>query len=981
MDSVTAVTLVFVEVEDAASLWQRLGGRVEPALLALDAAAEECARLGGGRIVKSTSGSAMLAFEAAAGAVRGAVALTERAAAFPDPLELRIGIHAGTPLREEDPATGREDFFGPDVNRAARLMTAGHGGQILLSRAAAMQAAEAIAPLPHIDLGEHRLRGLERPERILQLLPPSMAARRFPALRTLTALPTNLPGQTSSFVGRGTELARVAGLLDGQAGRVVVVTGAAGVGKSRFAVRAAADALERFPGGCWFADLSDAETPEAVATSVIAAFGGQVRGGDGIAEAGDQLASRPASLILLDTADHLLGLIEPLLGRWRARAPGTSFLVTSRVSLPGAGIDEIRLEPFPSPPGDGSLSGIAAGDAVRLFVDRARDARPDFALTEANAADVATICSELDGIPLAIELAAARSRILQPAELVRKLGQKFQLLRSTRKDITRRQQTLQGAIEWGEEQLDAADREALRQLAVFHGGFSPEAADFVVQPGPEGGGMRGSEAAVHLARRSLLSVREGLDGLRFQLYRPVREHAWKRLADGADRGAVELRHEGWFFRVFELPAERDRHDRAGWRIFADDAENLAEVHRRAVARGPGHEIAVLKAAMLIAKASVKRGNLSSALARLAPALEAARRSPAWPEQDCWFRARALFSHATSLRLVGRYAESLPCLEDALEEARAAASPILLAEVLWDLAHACGMLGLWPRGDAALEESEKHARAHGLKVRLASILILRSGRHQAQGEFERGLAFARESLELSRQTNRRDAIAETSNVLAIALAVVDRYLEAVPLLRESVEVDTTTENRSALALHMSNLAEILAMCGEWGESFRSFERAQALFLELGRPVNAAYTRMRRAECEALAGKTAEARKGLDEVVPTLGSLGVAMGARLTLLRARVLLGEGAPAEALSCLESGLPALVQGEDIRDWCEAHCLRARALLAVGDPAGALTVLGGVLELESRGRLLPSFGVAAWLLRARALEGQGKRDEAREAA
>ena len=470
------VTLVFIDLAGALELGARHGAAFADAEARWREGAQAQVTNGGGYLVKATAAGIMAAFADAGNAARFAaqVLLDSERLTWPGgAAPVRVGLNTGEPILERDPATGRADYFGPAVNRAARLCAAAHAGQAILSASTRVAAAASVPPEDLTDLGEHRLRGLETAERVFQLLPSAWRGRRFPPIAAAASLPTNLPPQSTTFVGRERELAELEALAAGGA-RVISLAGPAGCGKTRLAVRLASGLMAKFAGGAWIADLSEVTDLAGTAEAVTAAFGVPLPATRTPAEAiGDLLELRPPLVLLLDTFDRARDGAASAVAAWAARAPRSVLVLTTRAAAGVPGAREFRVDPLSAPGeierGPGAAARAAASESVRLFVDRAREARPDFRLTDDNAPDVAQICAELEGLPLAVELAAARVRVLSAADMVKKLGQKFQLLRSTRQDTARRQQTLAGAIEWSCDQLSAWERSAFLQASVFVG--------------------------------------------------------------------------------------------------------------------------------------------------------------------------------------------------------------------------------------------------------------------------------------------------------------------------------------------------------------------------------------------------------------------------------------------------------------------------------------------------------------------------------
>ncbi|MBI2920183.1 MAG: tetratricopeptide repeat protein [Planctomycetes bacterium] len=932
---------------------------------------------GGGYEVKQVEGGVMLAFPDAGGAVAWSLA-AQRAGA------LRVGIHSGEPICVPDPRSGRMDYFGPVVNLASRLAAAGHPGQTLLSAAAARPLLQHAG---FVDLGDHRLRGLEKPEQVFLALPPGGDARAFPPLRALTTLPTNLPTQTASFVGREPELKALDGLLADPAARVVVLTGPAGTGKTRLAVRTGAEHLERFPGGVWFADLSEAADAGAVGAVVAAALG--LPGGghaDPVGEVGDALENRRPLLLILDTFERAVAHAGATVGFWAAQAPHARFLLTSRARTGLPGERELVLEPLPVAPAAASAAEALRSDAVRLFVERAAEARPGFALTDANVRDVAAICADLEGIPLAIELAASRARILQPAELLRKLGQKFQLLRSARQDAARRQQTLSGAIEWSYEMLAGWERAAFRQASVFRGGFTPAAAAAVIDLAGEPGEPPGDAAAESLCGKSLLRGFETAAGRRYGFYRPLHEFAERKLAEAdGDAGAraAEARHEAYYLEM------ADGLERAGSR-FADthdrihpDLENFFAIQDRGLARGGEGVIAAALAATATVHAVSWRGPLAEGAARLERALQALEADPALPG-----KAPPLL-RATLYYGLGRVHRALGDWERSEKEGRRAvelASPLgrsgFYADTLWELAFILGSQGKSREHRAVLDECEEVSRELGLKSRLVNVLHLKTVRLMSELDSAGAIAIGEEALALARETGREDALAGALNALGNTLYDAGFVARSESCYRQAIEIDERQKNLSGLATKLGNLGDVLSLRGDPAGALECFRRAAAIDRDLGRRMNVAFGAMREATALRRAGDfegSLRAYAGAEAIFRAAGNR--PMIESLERSRARLLLLQGDFAAALRGLEVAGEILREEGEWLNFSEVAALRARTLLAAGRAAESRESIRAVLAEPWADRAASIYRFAWYAILAQAEEALGDAGAAREAA
>jgi predicted ATPase/class 3 adenylate cyclase/DNA-binding CsgD family transcriptional regulator len=497
------------------------------------------ARYGGVRPVEQGEGDSMVAaFARASDAVAAALdaqrTLTEQVWPAGADLVVRMAVHTGEArLREQ------LYYVGPSIIRTARLRSLAHGGQVLLSAVTADLLVDALpARATLLPLGIHRLKGMCQPEQVFQLAHPELPPQ-FPPLHSQAVRPHNLPAELTSFVGRETELAALGDLMGRH--RLVTVVGTGGCGKTRIAAQHAAEHNDRFTDGTWWVDLSTVDGPAAVAPAVLGALGLAATGQDPTDRAIAYLAQRNA-LVVLDNCEHVVDAAAAFAQALLGACPDVRALATSREPLGITGEAVWRLAPLalPQPMPEPSTEHLLDADAVQLFLARAAAARPGFTAGAATAPVVAAICARLDGIPLAIELAAARVRALTPDRLLAGLADRFAVLTSGSRTGQPRQQTLAGCVEWSHDLLSEPERVLLRRLAVFVGSFDLDAAEAVA----------GSEPLDPLRVLTLLSdlVDKSLvvfDGERYRLLVTIREFATPRLeaaGEEASARAAHLRH-------------------------------------------------------------------------------------------------------------------------------------------------------------------------------------------------------------------------------------------------------------------------------------------------------------------------------------------------------------------------------------------------------------------------------------------------------
>jgi predicted ATPase/class 3 adenylate cyclase len=528
---VGTVTFLLADVEGSTRLWESDPDTMADALARLERTlAETIARHGGVRPVEQGEGdSFVVGFSRASDAVACALDLQRAPLA---PVRLRIGLHT-----DEAKIRDERNYMGPAVNRAARLRELAHGGQTVLSGAT---HDLVIDHLPDdawlMDLGNHRLRDLARSERVVQLCHPDVRVE-FPALRSLDACPNNLPVQLTSFIGRRQEMAEVDRLLTNN--RLVTLTGAGGAGKTRLALQVAAEMLTEFPAGVWQVDLAPLTDPAVVALSVARGLGLPDERHRSTVQTLIGFLAQGRSLVVLDNCEHLLDACAVLIQELLHGCPALTILATSREPIGVTGEAIWRVP---------SLS--EADEATELFADRAQRARPGFAVS-GHAEEVAEICCRLDGIPLAIELAAARLRAFSPAEILAGLHDRFRLLTGGSRTAVRRQQTLRASVDWSHALLTEPEQTLFRRLAAFAGGFDLDAAEAV----GDGEGLERHQVLDLLALlvdKSLVVVEESQLATRYRLLETVRQYSLEKLSDSGEADGVRTRHRDHYTQTATL---------------------------------------------------------------------------------------------------------------------------------------------------------------------------------------------------------------------------------------------------------------------------------------------------------------------------------------------------------------------------------------------------------------------------------------------
>jgi predicted ATPase/class 3 adenylate cyclase/DNA-binding CsgD family transcriptional regulator len=535
------VTLLLADVEGSTRLWETQPDQMTAAMARMNqVVSETVATHDGVRPVEQGEGDSFVAaFARASDAVACALELQRAPLA---PIRLRIGVHTGEiQLRDEG------NYAGPTINRTARLRDLGHGGQTLLSGTTEDLVADRLPADSWLtDLGTHSLRDLPRPERVSQLCHPDLV-NDFPPLRVAKAVVSQrLPTQLTSFVGRDEQLTEIRELLSNN--RLVTLTGAGGVGKTRLAIQIAGQLSGEFGDEVWYVDLAPITDPDLVPLTVVRAFRLPDQPGRSTMDALTRFIADRQLLVVLDNCEHLLDATAALVVTLLAACPKLTLLTTSREPIGVAGEVSWRVP---------SLS--LADEAVELFTDRARLARRDFAVNDDNAAVVAEICARLDGLPLAIELAAARVRALSLAEILGSLHDQFRLLTGGARTAVRRQQTLRASVDWSHALLTEPERVLFRRLAAFMGGFDLEAAQAIAGGGDVARYQVLDQLSL-LVDKSLVVTDDSTGRTRYRLLETVRQYAQEKLGESGEADTVRTRHRDYYTKLAALldtPARTD----------------------------------------------------------------------------------------------------------------------------------------------------------------------------------------------------------------------------------------------------------------------------------------------------------------------------------------------------------------------------------------------------------------------------------------
>ena len=821
------VSFLFTDIEGSTALWERDRQAMAAAVERHFALLGEAIADQDGVLFKTIGDAAQAAFPTVPNAITAAMAaqLALRREDWGDlgPLRVRMAIHAG----EATPKDG--DYLAPALNRLARVLATGYGEQILLTDTA--RALATSLPLGYAlqDLGKHRLRDLIEAERIFQLCGPGLPPD-FPPLKSLDQQPTNLPTQPTVLIGRERELAALRTVLSARETRLITLVGPGGTGKTRLALQAAAESLENFADGVWWVPLAAVSDPENVAQAIAAPLG--IREGPAqplLESLAGHLSSRQ-TLLLLDNFEHLRDA-APQIQHLLHAAPGLVVLVTSREPLRLRAEREFPIDPLPLPDSDMGISVEDALEAaaVRLFVERAQARKPSFALDDANVADVVAICRRLDGLPLAIELAAARVRILTPAALLARLDQSLSILTGGARDLPERQQTLRAAIAWSYDLLVPAERALFARLAVFAGGSTIEGAEAVCSAS---GGLPLDllDGIDSLVQKSLLRQEEGPGGdPRFTMLETIREFARERLNELPEADALRQAHADTLLVLAETVNQEDVSAEVDLlnRLEADHAN-----FRQAIAYYTGQGAAGLakRVRLVAALAHFWRthGHLAEGRRELEDAIAAAGDLP---PAEC----------APAIKGAALLAEAQGDLDGA---ERLNQQVLALLRETGDLAGVADSLtGLGvvarQRGDLktarsrhqeALDAWRQADDAAGTAGALLDLGLI----HQLEGDYEGAGPTLQESLGLFRRLGDDLGEAHALHYLGLLAAAKADLPEAIKWFGESLRLWHAMNNRQMIATDFANLGEAHYLSGSLDEAERLYREALTLFEALGDP---------------------------------------------------------------------------------------------------------------------------------------------------
>jgi len=817
------VTFLFTDIEGSTRLWEERPAQMRPALARHDAVARAAVEQHGGVLVKMTGDGLHAAFEDPRDAL---IAALDLQLAISDPeqtggiaLCVRCGLHVGVDERRDN------DFFGPSVNRAARIMSAAHGGQILVSQAVAALLKDRLPEGVTLrDLGAARLRDLASPEQLFQVAHAQLRSE-FPPLRSLEAAPNNLPQQLTSFIGRERDLADAKRLLAKT--RLLTLVGAGGIGKTRLSLQVAADVMDEFPDGVWFVELAPLTDARRVPQALALVLGVKEDPGRPVFDALLRYAKGRQLLIVLDNCEHLVSACVGLVRSLLEAAPGLKVLASSRENLRITGEQHYPVPPLSLPRADEpvAVESLAQFGAIRLFVERARAVQPAFAITDANFAAVTNVCRRLDGIPLAIELAAARASVMPVQEIAARLNDRFRLLVHGDRAALPRQQTLRALIDWSFELLSGQERALLRRLAVFAGGWTLDAAEAVGASGE----LRRSDILDLLSllvEKSLAALDSGKG--RYQLLDTVRQYAEERLDEANEKAETCTRHLTFYLDFAERAASELFGPRQSeWLARLDvERDNLLAAHRWCDKAPDGTKLG-LRLVHALKQYWLNRGLLGL---RYQLTVEALARTSTVDRSLA--RCRELFNAGQVCCFMGRYVEAGKYLTESLDIAREIGDESRIEMVLQLLGMASLGQGEVSAAHGYLDEALLLAKRLGEKREIAAATNALAQLHHVDGALESAAQLYESVLALAHELGDREIIAISLLNLSMVSISCGAGEQAAALLREVFGIAEQTGSMPASQSLLEISVGLAALHQEWERAARFYGAAEAQAQQTG-----------------------------------------------------------------------------------------------------------------------------------------------------
>lgn len=918
------VTLLFTDIEGSTKLLQQLGERYARILAAHHEILRACFEKHYGRIVDTQGDSFFVCFARAMDAVNAAVDAQRalHAHAWDENIRVRVrmGLHTGEPTRAED------KYVGLDVHRAARIGAAGHGGQILLSETTHALVKNALPrDVTLRDLGEHRLKDLRAPKRLYQLVIPELLSD-FPPLKTIDARPNNLPAQLSSFVGREREIQELTALLTTDdrpltapgdvtvrrppsAVRLLTLSGAGGAGKTRLSIQLGEKMLDAFSDGVWFIELARLSDAALIPQTLAATLGLRDEAGN-LAQTLTNYLERKTLLLVFDNCEHLIGATAQWAENFLRAAPNLKIVATSREALNLAGEHIFHVPSLPLPDTKRSLSPdeLSQSAAARLFVERATAANNHFRVTAQNAPLIAQICRRLDGIPLALELAAARVTALSVEQIAARLDDVFRLLTGGSRTAMPRQQTLAAAIEWSYNLLSNPERALLSRLSVFAGGWTLDAAEQICA----GDGITQLdvlELLTQLVNKSLVIAENNDGATRYRFLETIRQFARYCLYKAEAVEMTSDRHLEFFVAFAETARAQLRGPAQITWLERLDAEhdNLRAALTWALSDNPTRSAQALRLTGALWMYWDARGYFQEGLQWCERALAAS-------DAQNSARVQTMFGAGGAVSRLGNLERMIQVCQEALTLARSLQDERNIAEALLGLGYISMYLGETARADEMLPQALAIYNALGDKDDIGRAQGPFAQRALAQGDYARAAELYSKSLELFRQVGDVREIAGALNNLASVVRIQGDLPRAHACAQEALELYTALADKHGIATSQRELGRIAHAQGDLAYAQEQFEASRALFEEMGDRGCLMELEVASAALLCDAGENTRAAEQAQRVIADAKTLGWSSGlAAAHNILARLALADEKTERAQACARAAFAAMQAAPDV--------------------------------------------------------------------
>ena len=830
------VTFLFTDIEGSTKLAQEYPVDMPVLLARHNGILRHEIEARNGFVFQVVGDSFCASFHQASDAVQAALEAQQRLqneSWSPAPIKVRMGIHTGAAQLEAD---ARENPYKgyATLALAQRIMSAGHGGQILISESTHQDIQDTLpAKVQLKDLGERRLKDVLRIEHLYQLSSPNLASE-FPALKTLDLFNHNLPAQLTSFIGREKEMDEVKNLIAGN--RIVTLTGSGGAGKTRLSLQVAVECLNQFSNGVWLLELAPITDPALVPQTLLSIFNLREDSHRTTVEVLMEYLRAKNMLLLLDNCEHLIEACAPLSERLLQACPNLKILASSREALGIAGEISYRVPSLqaPNPAELPPLEELGKMDSVRLFMDRATTSKPDLTLTEDNASFIAQICFRLDGIPLAIELAASRVKALTPEQIASRLDDRFRLLTGGSRTALPRQQTLRAMIDWSYSLLSEDEKTLFRRLAVFVGGWTLEAAESVCRV--DNSGLDILDLLTRLVDKSLVLITESVSGMRYHRLETIRQYSREKFFETDEVEALRDRHLNYFVQFAEQADENLKgSEQLTWqKLMSAEQDNLRAALEWGFSKNPYSALRIVGAANLFWTAA---GYSAEGFRWTQKALEQVQQNPftrgTTAEQRQVARAKALRGLTRLYLSLGDNAKAKRTAEESVAIYRRSKDRRGLSFALVILAYPLEFLGERELAEAILKESYLIARGEkDIYVMCRALNMLARVTIALRHDLDKAQKCIDESLRRAREAGLRSQEAQAQEVAATIALHRNNHDEARRRYNESVKLYQEIDARFNVILEKSNLAHMERKLGNHAAALEHYRETILAFRDMG-----------------------------------------------------------------------------------------------------------------------------------------------------